>query len=129
MYVPAGGGGGGGYDGGDLGGDLGVIFKHSLLKNFLYINAGQILKRARSGACIAQSTASATISSTALLTWWGILRFSNLYSLDLCGGGGGRVIVVVIIEVFAVDVGSGESDCIVMRSITGVVIGGTEEVS
>ncbi|GJX04057.1 hypothetical protein Tco_0189973 [Tanacetum coccineum] len=39
------------------------------------------------------------------------------------------VVVVVIIEVVAVDVGSGESDCIVMRSITRVVIGGTEEVS
>ncbi|GKC49330.1 hypothetical protein Tco_1072075, partial [Tanacetum coccineum] len=36
---------------------------------------------------------------------------------------GGIVFIVVIIEVVAVDVGSGESDCIVVRSITGVVIG------
>ncbi|GKD27819.1 hypothetical protein Tco_1234033, partial [Tanacetum coccineum] len=43
--------------------------------------------------------------------------------------GGGRDVVVVIIEVVAIDVGSGELDCIVMRSITRVVIGGTEEVS
>ncbi|GJZ97787.1 hypothetical protein Tco_0670240 [Tanacetum coccineum] len=42
---------------------------------------------------------------------------------------GGIVVVVVIIEVVAIDVGSGESDCIIVRSITGVVIGGTKEVS
>ncbi|GKE39467.1 hypothetical protein Tco_1462872 [Tanacetum coccineum] len=35
-------------------------------------------------------------------------------------GGGGRDVGLVIIKVIAVDVGSGESDCIVMRSITGV---------
>ncbi|GJS42779.1 hypothetical protein Tco_0567822 [Tanacetum coccineum] len=46
-----------------------------------------------------------------------------------CGGGGGRVIVVVIVEVVAVGVGSRESNCIIVRSITGVVIGGIEEVS
>ncbi|GKG57564.1 hypothetical protein Tco_0587162, partial [Tanacetum coccineum] len=43
--------------------------------------------------------------------------------------GGGRVVVVVIVEVVAVDVGNGESDCDFMRSITEMVIGGTEEVS
>ncbi|GKE16242.1 hypothetical protein Tco_1423819 [Tanacetum coccineum] len=42
---------------------------------------------------------------------------------------GGIAVVVVIIKVVDVDVGSGESDCIVVRSIIGVVIGGTEEVS
>ncbi|GKG57536.1 hypothetical protein Tco_0587134, partial [Tanacetum coccineum] len=38
------------------------------------------------------------------------------------------IVVVVIIEVVDVDVGSGESDCIVVRSITGVVITGTETI-
>nr|GFD57708.1 hypothetical protein [Tanacetum cinerariifolium] len=47
----------------------------------------------------------------------------------LCGGGGGKDVVIVITEVVAVDVGSGEPDCDVVRSITEVVIGGTEEVS
>ncbi|GJR01824.1 hypothetical protein Tco_0524808 [Tanacetum coccineum] len=89
-------------------------------------NVGRSLKRTRSGACIAQSTASMTISSTAWLTLWGILRFSKLYSLVPCSG---RDVVVVIIEVVDVDVGNEESDSIVVRSITGVVIGGTEEVS
>ncbi|GKG51890.1 hypothetical protein Tco_0544528, partial [Tanacetum coccineum] len=40
-----------------------------------------------------------------------------------------EVVVVVIVEVVAVDVGSGELDYEFVRSITGVVIGGTEEVS
>ncbi|GJT21982.1 hypothetical protein Tco_0891919 [Tanacetum coccineum] len=48
----------------------------------------------------------------------------------LVRGGGGRVVVVVMmIEVVAMDVGSGELDSIVVRSIIGVVIGGTKEVS
>ncbi|GJU04216.1 hypothetical protein Tco_1114554 [Tanacetum coccineum] len=55
----------------------------------------------------------------------------------LCYGwsnGGGRVVVVVIVVVIAVNVRSGErkvgeSACDVVRSITGVVIRGTEEVS
>ncbi|GKG53166.1 hypothetical protein Tco_0552434, partial [Tanacetum coccineum] len=43
---------------------------------------------------------------------------------------GGRVVVIVVIaEIITVDVGRGESDCVVVRSIIGVVIGGTEEVS
>nr|GEV79792.1 hypothetical protein [Tanacetum cinerariifolium] len=44
-------------------------------------------------------------------------------------GGGGIVIVVMTVEVVADDVGSGEPDYDIVRSITGVVIGGTEEVS
>nr|GEU48259.1 hypothetical protein [Tanacetum cinerariifolium] len=110
---------GGGCDGGD---PKGVI--------------GRSLKRARSGACIAQSTASVTISSTALLTSKfaiccssSSMRFTRIGSAVLCCGGGGRDIVVVIIEVFDVNVGRGEPDCDVVRSIIGVVIGGTDEVS
>nr|GEU71270.1 hypothetical protein [Tanacetum cinerariifolium] len=45
------------------------------------------------------------------------------------GGGGGRVVVVVTAVVVAVDVGSEEPDCDVVRSITRVVIRGIEEVS
>nr|GFA56131.1 hypothetical protein [Tanacetum cinerariifolium] len=56
------------------------------------------------------------------------MRFTQVRSVVLCCGGGGRD-VVVIIEVVAVDVGSGEPDCDVMRSITEVVIRGTEEMS
>nr|GEW47930.1 hypothetical protein [Tanacetum cinerariifolium] len=56
------------------------------------------------------------------------MRFTKIRSAVLCYGGGGRDVVVVIIEVVAVDVGSEEPDYDVVRSITGVVIGGTEEV-
>ncbi|GKD06975.1 hypothetical protein Tco_1186660, partial [Tanacetum coccineum] len=56
------------------------------------------------------------------------------YVMLCCGwsGCGGRVVVVVIVVVIVVDVGSGartvgESTCDVVRSITGVVIGGTKE--
>ncbi|GKB09621.1 hypothetical protein Tco_0837933 [Tanacetum coccineum] len=65
------------------------------------------------------------LSHQLIVSLVGLLRFSKLYSR----GVGGIVVVVVIIEVVVVDVGSGESDCIVVRSITEVVIGGTEEVS
>nr|GEY72789.1 hypothetical protein [Tanacetum cinerariifolium] len=58
-----------------------------------------------------------------------LMRFTKIGSVMLRYGGGGRDVVVVIIEVVAIDVGSGEPDCDVMRSITGVVIEGTEEVS
>ncbi|GJX83097.1 hypothetical protein Tco_0332578 [Tanacetum coccineum] len=47
-----------------------------LFENILQSTAADH-KAAQSGACIAQSTASVTISSTALLTCWGIFRFSN----------------------------------------------------
>ncbi|GJZ07873.1 hypothetical protein Tco_0542156 [Tanacetum coccineum] len=71
----------------------------------------KILKRARSGACITQSTASVTISSTAWHTLWGILRFSKLYSRlpywilgALCGCGAvvesgfvGRIVEIVLL--------------------------------
>nr|GEW52086.1 hypothetical protein [Tanacetum cinerariifolium] len=57
------------------------------------------------------------------------MRFTKIRSAVLCCGGGERDVVVVIIEVVAVDVGSGEPDCDFVRSITGVVIGGTEELS
>ncbi|GJY88061.1 hypothetical protein Tco_0502689 [Tanacetum coccineum] len=46
-----------------------------------------------------------------------------------CGGGRRVVIVVVIVEIVAIDVRRGELDCDFVRSITRVVIGGTEEVS
>ncbi|GKC06467.1 hypothetical protein Tco_0998077 [Tanacetum coccineum] len=45
---------------------------------------GRSLKRARYRACMAQSTASVTISSKAWLTLWGILKFSKLYSHVPC---------------------------------------------
>nr|GFC45756.1 hypothetical protein [Tanacetum cinerariifolium] len=56
------------------------------------------------------------------------MRFTKIRSV-LCCGGCGRDVVVVIIEVVAVDVGSREPDCDVVRSIIEVVIGGTEEKS
>ncbi|GJU33778.1 hypothetical protein Tco_1182132 [Tanacetum coccineum] len=90
---------------------------------------GRSLKRARSRACIAWSTASVTISSTAWLTLWGILRFSKLYSQLPCSGGRRVGVVVMIVEIVAIDVGRGESNCDFVRSIIGMVIGGTEEVS
>ncbi|GKG07905.1 hypothetical protein Tco_0333737, partial [Tanacetum coccineum] len=73
---------------------------HIHCRRISFISAsGKSLKRARSGAWRAQSTASVTISSSALFTFWGILRFSKF-------GGGGRVVVVIDVVV-AVDVGSG----------------------
>nr|GFC09052.1 hypothetical protein [Tanacetum cinerariifolium] len=54
--------------------------------------------------------------------------FTKVGYAVFCYGGGGRDGVVVIIEVVVVDVGSREPDCDVVRLITGVVIGGTEEV-
>nr|GFC09007.1 hypothetical protein [Tanacetum cinerariifolium] len=45
------------------------------------------------------------------------------------GGGGGIVVVVMTAEVVDVDVRSREPDYDVVRSIIGVVIGGTDELS
>ncbi|GJW00572.1 hypothetical protein Tco_1555823 [Tanacetum coccineum] len=108
----AGGGGGGGCVGGDPGGVLvgchtsscesslrsyRCCLQTSVVKNFLHINGGQILEA------------------------------GSKWSLHCPLSGGGRVVVVVIVEVVVVNVGSEESDCDFMRSITGVVIGGKLE--
>ncbi|GJV47183.1 hypothetical protein Tco_1437395 [Tanacetum coccineum] len=47
---------------------IGVVFKHPLLKNFLYINGGQIPEASSKRSLHCHVTTSATISSTALLT-------------------------------------------------------------
>nr|GEU58615.1 retrovirus-related Pol polyprotein from transposon TNT 1-94 [Tanacetum cinerariifolium] len=60
-----------------------------------------------------------------------IAEMSSKWSLHrpvyCIGGDGGIVVVVITTEVVAVNLGSGEPDCDVVRSITEVVIGGTDE--
>nr|GEY58984.1 putative reverse transcriptase domain-containing protein [Tanacetum cinerariifolium] len=46
--------------------------------------SGKSLKRFRSGACIAQSTASVTTSLTAILTCWGMCNCSSVYRRAPC---------------------------------------------
>ncbi|GKD06219.1 hypothetical protein Tco_1181193 [Tanacetum coccineum] len=102
---------------------IGVDLSNHIPKTFLVLQIyscdlhepGRTLKRAQRWACITQSTTSMTILSTALLTFWGMLRFSKLYSRVPClsnlssrakllCGGGGRNVVVVIAMVVDVDV-------------------------
>ncbi|GJU45969.1 hypothetical protein Tco_1203235 [Tanacetum coccineum] len=51
-----------------------------------------------------------------MLTFWGILRFSNFYSRDPCGGSGRVVVVVIAVVVSVVVVG-------IVVAIVGVVVG------
>nr|GFA13207.1 hypothetical protein [Tanacetum cinerariifolium] len=82
---------------------IGFILKHLLLENFLHINGRQITETS--------------------------LKWSLHLPVYCIGGGGGIVVVVMTVEVVADEVGSGEPDCEVVRSITRVVNEGTEEVS
>nr|GEY63094.1 hypothetical protein [Tanacetum cinerariifolium] len=81
---------------------IGFILKHSLLENFLHINDRQITETS--------------------------LKWSLHLPVYCIGGGGGIVVVFMTVEVVADEVGSGEPDCKVVRSITKVVNGGTEEI-
>ncbi|GKB58846.1 hypothetical protein Tco_0915032 [Tanacetum coccineum] len=89
-------------------------------KNFLYINSGQIPEASSKWSlhCPIYYVSDYLINCLSHLV-------GNIEILQVIYG---IVVVVMIIEVVADDVGSGESDFIVVKLITGVVIGGTEEV-
>ncbi|GJY11376.1 hypothetical protein Tco_0379561 [Tanacetum coccineum] len=128
---------------------VGVVFKHPLLKYFLHINGGQIPKVSSKWSlhcpvyCISDYLVNCFAHLIGNIEILQVIAYVVPTSLcgTYCDGSamlcrGWEVVikrcvdvVVNLLRFVAVDVGSGESDCIDVRLITRVVIGGTEEVS